>query len=143
MYNENKINNVIKFIEQNSKLYLNFLKKMSSYPSVCDYSSMILGAYISTYFDIDINCVDGEYDEDIHWWLGLGDYIIDFTLNQFYEHNKKVPIIIDNNSIYMKKYAEFEIHSIPVKYINIAKSSIDFKSYLDKIYVCNFESMFG
>lgn len=154
------LKNVVKFIEENSNEYLEFLKKMSSFPFVCDYSSMVLGAYLNKLFNTDTYYVDGEYSKgdeagETHCWLEIDDTIIDFTLVQFSSYSKEevdidllkgsnIHYIIDKNkSYYYKNYTEFGFNEIPDIYKNIANDSDSFEIYLSKIYKENIESMFS
>lgn len=142
------LDNITNFIKLNKDKYIDLLKEINGYPSVCDYSSMIIGAYLSTKFNIEPTYISGEFllnddDEegDIHNWLNINGIIIDFTINQFYPNTEIEPIIMKNSSLY-NKYEEFDEYSIPNIYINIANNSSSFGEYLNKIKKKNIESMF-
>lgn len=79
------LNEILDFINNNKKKYLYFLSKMDSFPSVCDYSSYILGAYLSDKFNIEPIYVEGDYqvNDNSHCWLEIDNIIIDFTACQF------------------------------------------------------------
>lgn len=147
---------VINFITENQRTYIYFLSKLKGFPFVCDYSSYILGAYLSTKFDIEPVYTEGDYEEDdnAHCWLSINDIIIDFTLSQFLveKMSKKkvksmseeelyrylitdmnIPTIIkDGDDLYCKflTLGEYEIED---EFINCAKESSSFKEYLSAI----------
>lgn len=142
------LDKLINFIDENSNMYLNFIKQIDGFPSVCDYSSMILGAYLnkifntgSTYISGDF-IIDNEEEGEIHNWLNINGIIIDFTLSQFYPNIDKEFIIRENSYLY-DKYEDLDECEIPKKYITIANNSSSFEDYLFKIKKANIESMFS
>lgn len=142
------LDKLINFINKNSNMYFNFIKQIDGFPSVCDYSSMILGAYLnkifntgSTYISGDFN-INNEDEGEIHNWLNIDGIIIDFTLSQFYPNIDKEFIIMENSYFY-NKYEDLEEYEIPKKYITIANNSSSFEDYLIKIKKANIESMFN
>ena len=142
------LDKLINFIEEKSDIYTEFLKRMNTYPSVCDYSSMILGAYLNKIFNIGSTYISGDFninneDEgEIHNWLNIDGIIIDFTLSQFLPNVDKEFIIMENSYLY-NKYEDLEEYEIPKKYITIANNSSSFEDYLIKIKKANIESMFN
>lgn len=142
------LDKLINFIEEKSDIYTKFLKEMNTYPSVCDYSSMILGAYLNKIFNTDSfyisgdSIIDYENEGEIHNWLNINGIIIDFTLSQFYPNIDKEFIIRENSYLY-DKYEDLYDYEIPKKYITIANNSSSFEDYLVKIKKANIESMFG
>lgn len=150
----NNLNEILKFVNDNSKKYLYFLSQMATFPSVCDYSSYILGAYLSEKFNIEPIYVEGDYEvnDNSHCWLEIDSIIIDFTACQFlYDEEFSVEglneeqlykmLIKDNNlSIIVKEedelydeYLYLGDYNIDKSYLDLAKESCDFDDYLNKI----------
>lgn len=153
----NNIKEILGFIKDNSKDYLLFLSELGGFPSVCDYSSMILGAYLSERFDIEPIYMEGDYEvnDNFHCWLDIDNIIIDFTACQFKYNEDELEImeetvkglnkeelykklIIDNKlSIIIEEedelYDEYNClgdTSIEKEYLECAKEYSDFKEYL-------------
>ena len=123
---------ILEFIEKNKKTYFNFLKSFKGFPYVCDYSSEISAAFLSSKFNTELCMIEGNFDsnEDLaHYWIKVNNTIIDFTLLQFLIPELKCEIAIENNTIY-----ELVENTIPFPLIK-DKNWIDRYDYLDEVSV--------
>lgn len=146
---------ILKFIEENKYMYLNFLTTFEDcFPYVCDYSSEILAGYLHAKYNFPPEICEGSLDGDDclgHFWIELDDIKIDFTLCQFATTKEKLTNSIKNESIYtlIEELVPFPIItndniwydrleyldyvSINKEIINIANNSNDFITYLNNI----------
>ena len=89
--NKKELKECLKFIEDNRFIYLDFLsKQIHGFPFICDFSSEILAAYLLENFKLNVEVVEGYFDDNedmVHYWIEIEGYSgkIDFTLCQFDE----------------------------------------------------------
>lgn len=135
---------VREFLKENKFKYLDFLSQIDGFPYVCDISSTILNIYLYKRFNIKCYHLDGDYNDDIHFWLQLPntDTIVDFVGFQFdYELcnssledlklklNNNYPFIEKDNDIYENYFPLEEKHLDYTKLLG-SLDDYDFDNYL-------------
>lgn len=138
------------FIDQNKEKYMTFLTTLPGFPSVCDYASDILGAYLHVHFgesdaymtgylleeeipEAELEEID-DFDDlgECHSWGFLNsNIIVDFTACQFFGVNRSMiqPADSDAYNKYTVKYnlsvLLTDTHPERLKYITYGPTSID------------------
>ena len=144
---------ILAFIEENKEIYLEFLTNFNGFPYICDYSSEILGAYLSSKFNTEIYMIEGnfDYNEDLgHYWIEIDNTIVDFTLSQFFISSKAYEVAINDNLLYKlienttpfplindkiwkDRYEYLDEISLSQELIDIANLSNSFNEYLNNV----------
>lgn len=137
---------VKKFIEENKFKYLEFLSQIEGFPYVCDISSTIMDVYLYKRFGLSLSHIDGDYNDDIHFWLQFNDdTILDFVGFQFncklanmnVEELKKN---LDSNYPYVMKENTIHSNYFPLTEVFVdyfvefgAFDNYDFDAYLEQV----------
>lgn len=74
----------------------------------CGNTSLMLGAYLYHYYNIDCEYVCGVHKTQSHAWLEVDNIIIDITSDQF---KSGVPVFVGKKNKFYKKFREDFRHS--------------------------------
>lgn len=135
---------VMEFLKDNKFKYLEFLSQIDGFPYVCDISSTILNIYLYKRFGLKSYHIEGDYNDDIHFWLQLPntDTIVDFVDFQFDDKLCELPVNelklkLDNNYPFVQKTSDIYKNYYPLEEKHLDYSVLlgslddyDFDNYL-------------